>query len=73
MDFMNRKHALTYSVLDVVIFVLGVYAPKTEPISNQVGSTEISFVSLVINSKAADLTSGVLYRFSSVATADGNP
>ena len=69
---MNKKHILTLSMLAIVIFVLGAYAAKAEPVSIRIGSTEISFLPLVITSKAAEAPPGVLYVFSSTATTDGS-
>ena len=69
---MNKKQLLILSVLVIVIFTLGAYAAKAEPVSIRIGSTSISFLPLIIKSMAAEAPPGVLYVFSSTAATDGS-
>lgn len=69
---MNKIYIFIFSILAVVIFILGAQAATANPVSVQIGTTTISFLPLVITSQAADAPSGVLYVFSSTATTSGN-
>ena len=61
---MNKKHIFFLSILTISIFILGAYAAKAETVSIRIGNMQISYLPLVITSKAAEAPPGVLYVFS---------
>jgi hypothetical protein len=68
---MNKKYILILSILAIGIFALGVHLATAGPVEVQIGDTTVSFLPLVMTSKAADAPSGVLYVFWSTDTTDG--
>ena len=70
---MNKKYILILSILAIGIFALGAQLATAQPVEITVGNTTISFLPLIISSRAAEAPSGVLYVFSSTTLTDGNP
>jgi hypothetical protein len=69
---MNKKYIVILAVLAVAIFAFGAHFATAGPVEIQVGETTISFLPLIIHSKAADAPPGVLYVFNTGAETSGN-
>ena len=69
---MNKKYILILALLAVGIFALGAHLATAGPVEVQIGDNTISFLPLIITSKAADAPPGVLYVFSSIDDTTGD-
>lgn len=68
---MEKRYILIMAVLAVGIFALGVHLATAGPVEVQIGDTTVSFLPLVMTSKAAEAPTGVLYVFPSTDPTDG--
>jgi len=69
---MNKKQILIFAVLAIVIFALGAQLATAQPVELRIGNTEISFLPLIVTTKAADAPPGVLYVFSLPLSTQGD-
>jgi hypothetical protein len=69
---MNKKQIFVFAVLAVLIFALGAQLAAAQPVELRIGNTTISFLPLVVTTKAADAPSGVLYVFPSETKTNGD-
>jgi hypothetical protein len=69
---MSKKYIVILAVMAVGIFALGVHLATAGTVEVQIGDTTISFLPLVMTSKAADTPPGVLYVFNAGYETNGD-